>query len=153
MLPVAVQALYVEEVFNKKSTQHTEQLVENIRSSLVDILNNAAWMDKNTKKAAVDKAKAIVAHIAYPKDLTNKRNLKDYYEALTLDENEFFMNVLRVQKFEKDYAIRQLHRPMNKTDWLAREIPITKATAFYIPSENSIGEHIYYSISSCENFC
>lgn len=95
-------------------------------------------MDANTKKAAVDKAKAIVAHIAFPNELTNKTMLEEHYKSLDLNEREYFMNILRLRKFAIDNAFRRLHEPVNKTDWLTHAMP-AMINAFYKPFENSIG--------------
>lgn len=98
-------------------------------------------MDANTKKSAVDKAKAIMAHIAFPPELTNVTKLEEYYKKLAFNENEYFLNVLRSRKFNIDNGMSQLNDPVNKTHWLKHAMP-TMINAFYAPFENSISEYI-----------
>ena len=94
-------------------------------------------MDESTKKAAVDKAKALIAHIAFPNELTNKTELENYYKSLTMNESEYFMNALRLNKFKTEYALRELYSAVNKSDWLAHATP-AMTNAFYSALENSI---------------
>lgn len=142
-LSPAVGALYVRKYFNENSKQHAEEIVENIRSSFIDMLHKVTWMDEQTKSAAVNKAKALVAHIAYPKELTNKTKLEEYYKTLEMNEDEYLMNALRLNKFKTEYALRELYSPVNKTDWLAHATP-AMTNAFYAALENSIRKFLWF---------
>lgn len=122
---------------NKGSIEYAYQLVESIRNSFIDMLNNATWMDEETKKAALGKAKSTIAHIGFFKELSNETKLEEHYKSLALNENEFFMNVLRVNKFNIDYAFRQLYKPAENDDWLNYPIPATIG-AFHVPQKNAI---------------
>lgn len=136
-LSPAVGALYVRKFFNKNSKRHAQQIVGNIKSAFIDMLHKVTWMDESTKNSAVDKAKALIAHIAFPKELTNKTKLENYYKSLTMNESEYFMNALRLNKFKTEYALRELYDPVNKSDWLAHATP-AMTNAFYSALENSI---------------
>lgn len=136
-LSPAVGALYVRKYFNEKSKKNAQEIVGNIKSSFIDMLQQVSWMDESTKRAAVDKAKALIAHIAFPNELTNKTELENFYKLLTMNENEYFMNALRLNKFRTEYALRQLYEPVNKSDWLAHATP-AMTNAFYSALENSI---------------
>lgn len=119
------------------SRERTHHLVERVRASFIDMLNNATWMDEDTKKAAVDKAKSTVAHIGYLKELSNRTKLEEHYQSLALNESGFLMNVLRVNKFELDYVFRQLPEPMENDNWLNYPIPTTVGL-FHIKQKNEI---------------
>lgn len=54
-----------------------------------------------------------------------------------MNESEYFMNALRLNKFKTDYALRELCEPVNKSDWLAHATP-AMTNAFYSALENSI---------------
>lgn len=100
-------------------------------------------MDEKTKNAAIAKANALVAHIAYPKELTNNTKLEKYYATLQMKEDEYFMNALHLNKFRTEYALGELYEPVNKTDWLAHATP-AMTNAFYSALENSIREYQQY---------
>lgn len=101
------------------------------------MLHKVTWMDEKTKSAAVAKANALVAHIAYPKELRNKTKLETYYKSLEMKEDEYLMNALRLNKFKTETALRELYEPVNKTDWIAHATP-AMTNAFYSALENSI---------------
>lgn len=127
--------------FDEKSKEYAQEIVENIKGAFIDMLHKVTWMDESTKKAAVDKANGLIAHIAFPNELTNKTKLENYYKSLTLNESEYFMNALRLNKFKTEYALRELYQPVNKTDWLAHATP-AMTNAFYSALENSIREYL-----------
>lgn len=135
----AVGALYLRKLNNDtdESKKHVEQMVENIRNSFVEILNNATWLDESTKKLAVDKAKSTIAHVGFMKELSNATKIEHYYKSLTLNESEFLLNALRLNKFDLDHNFRHLYEPTDKNDWLKYPIP-AKVGAFHIHRKNAI---------------
>lgn len=107
-----------EPLLRQRLLNNVNSLVESVRSSFIDMLNSATWMDDNTKNAAVDKAKSTIAHIGFLEELTNGTKLEEYYKSLTLNQNEFLFNALRLKKLNLDYSFRQLHEPVDKDNWL-----------------------------------
>lgn len=136
-LSPAVGALYVRKFFHNKTKQHAIEIVENIRSSFVDMLHKVTWMDEKTKQAAIEKAKALVSHIGYPKELTNNTKLEEYYKTLEMNEDEYLLNALRLNKFRTETMLHELYEPVDKTDWIAHATP-AMTNAFYSALENSI---------------
>lgn len=112
----------------------------------MDILHKVTWMDEDTKNAAVAKAHALVAHVAYPDELTNNTKLEEFYKSLEMDENEYMLNALSLNHFKTEYAIRELYEPVNKTDWLTHATP-AMTNAFYSALENSIRMSILEKIN------
>lgn len=104
------------------------------------MLHKVTWMDEKTKNAAINKAKSLTAHIAFPDELTNKTKLEEFYKSLEMNEDEYLMNALRLNRFKTENALRNLYKPVNKTDWLAHATP-AMTNAFYSALENSIREY------------
>lgn len=123
--------------FNDNAKEHAVEIVENIQAEFVNMLQKVTWMDEKTKSAATEKARKLVAHIAYPEELTNNTKLEEYYSSLEIKEDEYLMNALRLNKFKSEYALRELYNPVNKNDWLAHATP-AMTNAFYSALENSI---------------
>lgn len=123
--------------FNDNVKEHAVEIVENIQAEFVNMLQKVTWMDETTKSAAIEKARKLVAHIAYPEELTNNTKLEEYYSSLEMKEDEYFMNGLRLNKFKSEYALRELYNPVNKNDWLTHATP-AMTNAFYSALENSI---------------
>lgn len=121
--------------FSNKSKHQATEIVENIRGSFIEILHNVTWMDEKTNSAAIEKAKAIVAHVAFPEELMNDTILESFYESLEIKDDEYLMNELRLNKFMTDYAFQKLHEPVDRMEWF----PLTTMiNAFYLPQKNVI---------------
>lgn len=137
----AIGALYLRNsnfFTSEESAEYTNELFENIRSSFIDMLNNGTWMDENTKNAAVDKARSTVAHIGFSKELSNITKLEHHYKSLTLNESEFFLNALRLNKFQMDYDFHRLHEPVHNDKWQIYTALGTGITALYVMQQNEI---------------
>lgn len=116
-LPISVGALYVRKYFNEESKKAAVDLVNNIRDEFINILNDVPWMDNITKDAAIEKARAMTSHIAYPDELTDNNKLEEYYNGLELEPDTLLKNVLRVRIFKDNHLIQKLRKPVNKVDW------------------------------------
>lgn len=90
-----------------------------------------------TKAAAIEKAKAVDYHIAYPDELTDNNKLEEYYSGLELDSNSYLQSVLRICKFNTNNMLSRLRIPVNKTGWQSHSDSAV-VNAFYSPWENSI---------------
>lgn len=101
------------------------------------MLHKVEWMDEKTKNAAIEKAKALISHIAYPQELTNNTYLEEFYGSLEMKDDEYFLNALRLNKFKTERALRELYEPVDKMSWLTHATP-AMTNAFYSALENSI---------------
>lgn len=135
-------ALYVREYFNENLRQEALNMVTNIRIEFEDLLNQLTWMNDETKMAALDKARQLVAHIGYPNELTDNAKLEEYHASLEIERDNLLLNSMRLRKFETDFKFDRLREPVNKTDWLTHSSPAV-VNAFYSPLENSIRKAIY----------
>ncbi|XP_031626097.1 neprilysin-2-like [Contarinia nasturtii] len=136
-LPISVGALYVRRYFDEESKKAAVELVNSIREEFIKILRDVSWMDDETRAAAIEKAKSMTSHIAYPDELTNNNKLEEYYDGLELESNTLLQNVLRIRIFKDNHLIKGLRTPVNKTDWQTHTMPAT-VNAAYNPLENSI---------------
>lgn len=59
-------ALYVRKYFDEESKKAAVDLVNNVREEFINILHDVDWMDDETRNEAIEKAKGIICHIAYP---------------------------------------------------------------------------------------
>uniref|UniRef100_A0A3B3U5L9 Neprilysin n=1 Tax=Poecilia latipinna TaxID=48699 RepID=A0A3B3U5L9_9TELE len=76
-LDKAVGRLYVQEAFSEKSK---ELMIKDIREVFISNLNDLAWMDEETKKAAEEKARAIRERIGYSEDIMDDKYLNNEYK-------------------------------------------------------------------------
>nr|CAH7760509.1 unnamed protein product [Callosobruchus chinensis] len=112
-------------------------MVADIRAEFYDILKRVDWMDDVTRKHALDKAKAMTTHIAYPDELLDDRKLEQFYENLELDPEHYLHSILNLTLFGTRFSFKRLREPVNKTDWITHGRPAV-VNAFYSSIENSI---------------
>lgn len=139
-LPIAVGALFVRRDFNEKTKQEASEMVEEIRSEFIDVLSKVSWIDEQTRKKAIKKAKLMSKHIGYPDELKDNNKLEKYYKNLELEPDNFFWNTLRVGVFDMDGSFNMLRKPVNKTDWTGHSSS-TDVDAYNSFNENSISTY------------
>lgn len=130
-------ALYVRKYFNEHSRQAANELVSDIRSAFIDVLNEVTWMDEKTRNDAIKKAKTLTAHIGYPDELAEDDKLEEYYRELEIEPDNLLLNTLRLEAFDLDNLFNKLRKPVNKTDWQTHSTTSTVG-AYYSSAENSI---------------
>lgn len=129
--------MYVRRYFNEDARFRVIEMVDDIKSTFISMIHDVPWMDEATKRKAIEKAQALTAHIGYPDELVNDTKIEEYYNGLDIRSDEYLMNALRMNRFKVDYALRQLRKPNNKTDWVKHASPAVN-NAFYSSFENSI---------------
>lgn len=136
-MPISVGALYVREYFSEESRQVAIELVNDIRSAFIDVLNEVTWMDEKTRNESIKKAKTLTTHIGYPDELAENDKLEEYYRDLEIEPDNLLLNTLRIEAFDLDNLFSKLRKPVNKTDWETHSTPSTVG-AYYNSLENSI---------------
>ncbi|XP_077302517.1 M13 family metallopeptidase neprilysin 2 isoform X2 [Arctopsyche grandis] len=136
-LALAVGALYVKKYFDENAKKNALEMVNDIRSEFLNILEDVDWMDDKTKKSAVDKAGSMATHIAYPQELLENEKLTEFYSELEISPDTYLESVLNLTLFGTGYSFKQLRKPVNKTDWIRHGRPAI-VNAFYSSIENSI---------------
>jgi membrane metallo-endopeptidase-like protein 1 len=56
------------------------EMIENIRSEFVNILNETDWLDQESRRLALDKANNLDIKVGYPEFLFNDTHLNEIYE-------------------------------------------------------------------------
>ncbi|KAF2888363.1 hypothetical protein ILUMI_17810, partial [Ignelater luminosus] len=76
---IAAGSLYVRKYFNEKAKKTAKTLVTDLQGTFIDLLKQIDWMDEVTRKHALEKAHAMVSHIAYPRELLDNKKLEEHY--------------------------------------------------------------------------
>ncbi|XP_049801090.1 neprilysin-2-like isoform X2 [Schistocerca nitens] len=135
-LGLSVGSIYVRRYFNRAAKEAALEMVDDIRREFLRTLRQLDWMDEGTRKKALEKAKSMVAQIAYPDELLDDRMLDHFYEKLEINPTLYLESMLNVTKFLTNYSFSQLRQPINKTEWIIHKT--TDVNAAYDPVENSI---------------
>ncbi|XP_026683285.1 neprilysin-2-like [Diaphorina citri] len=136
-ISLAMGALYVRKFFKEDAKANAIEMVELIREEMNKILNTVEWMDNKTRRKALEKAKAMTAHIAYPDELLDDNKISEFYDKLEIDPNNYYKSILNLTKFGTGYSFSLLRKPVNKTEWISHGHPAL-VNAFYSSIENSI---------------
>ncbi|XP_012276317.1 endothelin-converting enzyme homolog isoform X2 [Orussus abietinus] len=131
----AIGAMFVREVFHGKSKPMAEDMVNEVRQAFIKNLKNLDWMDAETRKSADDKANAITDMIGFPDFILNPYELDERYHELSIKQNEYFMNNIRVNKYNLKKNLEKLDQEVNKTTWIMTPPTVN---AYYTPTKNQI---------------
>ncbi|KAG8184801.1 hypothetical protein JTE90_001499 [Oedothorax gibbosus] len=132
---MAVGALFIRDNFDPKSKETAQEMILNIREAFNELLEENAWMDKETRQVARAKANAMNERIGYPDLLTNPVELSKEYEGLVIHDDLFLVNILNVFEFEAAKNLKKLRQPVNKDRWTTEPAVVN---AFYNPNKNDI---------------
>lgn len=125
----AVGQMYVKKYFPKENKERMLNLVHNLQASFKDRIENLTWMSDETKAKAIDKLMSMTVKIGYPDKWRD-------YSALDIDPKlSYYENVQRAAKFEQEYSLSYLDKPVDKAKWYM--FPQT-VNAYYNPSSNEI---------------
>uniref|UniRef100_A0A672YXG9 Neprilysin n=1 Tax=Sphaeramia orbicularis TaxID=375764 RepID=A0A672YXG9_9TELE len=131
----AVGRLYVQEAFSEKSKELMEEMIKDIREVFISNLDDLAWMDAETKKAAEEKARAIRERIGYSDNIMDDEYLNNEYKDLSYSAEEYFENILQNLEYVQKKRLRKLRVKVNKEEWVTGAAVVN---AFYSSSKNQI---------------
>lgn len=125
----AVGQMYVRKYFPEENKARMLALVKNLQKSLGERIQALDWMSDATKAKAQEKLDALTIKIGYPDKWRD-------YTALDIDNTlSLYENVLRAAKFEQDYSLSYLDKPVDKDKWYMTPQTVN---AYYNPSTNEV---------------
>jgi putative endopeptidase len=102
--------------------------VENLKVSLGERIGQLAWMSDATKAKAQEKLDAVTVKIGYPDKWRD-------YSSLEVSTESYVANVLKARKFDFNYMIGKVNKPVDRTEWM---MPPQMVNAYYNPTMNEI---------------
>ncbi len=125
----AVGQMYVQKYFPEENKERMLALVKNLQHALGERIEALEWMSDETKEKALEKLNAFTIKIGYPDTWRD-------YTALNIDPNlTYYANLQRASKFEQDYSLSFLGKPVDKAKWYMTPQTVN---AYYNPSSNEI---------------
>ena len=125
----AVGQMYVEKYFPVENKERMLALVKNLQIALGERIDAQEWMSEETRAKAHEKLDAFTVKIGYPDKWRD-------YTTLEIDPAvPYFENLLRASKFEQDYSLSFLNKPVDKQQWYMTPQTVN---AYYNPSSNEI---------------
>lgn len=124
----ALGKLFVDKHFQPEAKRRMTQLVRNLRDSLRDELNEATWLEPETRKNAIRKLDAFQAHIGYPDKWRD-------YATVHINRNDYAASIDSAMSFNRRYALAQIG---HKVDRGEMRMTTPTVNASYSPSTNVI---------------
>ena len=124
----ALGQLYVAKYFPPEAKERMVTLVGNLKEAFAVRIDQANWMDPETKEKAKDKLAAILVKVGYPDKWRD-------YSKLEIADDSYFANVLRSNRFDVDYTMGKIDKPTDRNEW---GMPPQMVNAYYNPTTNEI---------------
>lgn len=125
----AVGQMYVAKYFPEENKARMLALVRNLQKALGIRIENLTWMSEATKAKALEKLNTMTIKIGYPDTWRD-------YSALDINpEDTYYANMERAAKFEQEYSLSYLGKPVDKAKWYMTPQTVN---AYYNPSSNEI---------------
>jgi putative endopeptidase len=125
---MALGQLYVADNFSPTSKQRAEELVANLSAAFRTRIEQLAWMSDATRQKALQKWATFVPKIGYPDKWRD-------WSGLALTPGDYYANVQAANKFNYDYAIAKIGKPVDRSEW--GMTPQT-VNAYYSAQKNEI---------------
>ncbi len=107
---MALGELYVAKYFSPESKQRAQALVDNLRIAYKARIENLEWMSAATKQKALEKWASFTPKIGYPDKWRD-------WSGLQLKAGDYFGNVEAAGKFNYDYMVGKIGKPVDRTEW------------------------------------
>jgi len=101
---------YVDTYFPASSKATMNDLVANLKTAMGARIQKSDWMSADTKKAAIEKLAKMDVMVGYPDKWRD-------YSKLKIDAADLYGNVERSNRFEWDYQLSDLDKPVDHKKW------------------------------------
>ncbi|MCD8293463.1 MAG: M13 family metallopeptidase [Prevotellaceae bacterium] len=125
----AIGQMYVEKYFPAASKERMVALVENLRQTLGERIQNLTWMSDTTKVKALEKLSTFRVKIGYPDQW------KDYSALEINKEDSFWENMKRASLWEHARMVDKVGKPVDPEEWFMTPQTVN---AYYNPTTNEI---------------
>ncbi|PAV57668.1 hypothetical protein WR25_23300 [Diploscapter pachys] len=136
IFPDLLSVVYVDKYFNKSSIDDIAKLVNVIRNTMIEMLDEEGWMNFFTREKAKLKAENIAEIIAYDPQMYNETKRKEKYQNLTFtDSTSYYVINNIVEIWTLNMEIEDVSTPFGRG---TVEFNAVEVNAFYQPQTNMI---------------
>jgi len=129
-------ALYVRKYFDKSDKATALEMIEDLHTVFHQMVNTSQWMQTETKKLALVKAKEMLSLIGYPDWIANDTALDEYYEQLELTDQDSYPKIIeKLTQWGQQRAFRKLIEPVDRSEF---GVSSAVVNAFYSSLKNAI---------------
>ncbi|UMM37502.1 hypothetical protein L5515_009249 [Caenorhabditis briggsae] len=134
-LPLASLRVFTRNHFNKSNLDMASQLVEDIKESLKQTIQESTWLQEETKKSALLKLKHMKKTIGYPKELEVPGALDVFFESVDMSNKDtYFAAILEINRFQTEQTFNNLASLLP----MVPDVKLLDSNAFYHMDENHL---------------
>jgi putative endopeptidase len=119
---------YVARHFPPAAKAAMDELINYLTEAYRISITNLDWMSPETKAKALEKLGKFTPKVGYPDKWRD-------YSALEITSDDLMGNMLRVAKFDRDFELAKIGKPVDRTEW--HMTPQT-VNAYYSPRGNEV---------------
>ncbi|KAK0157464.1 hypothetical protein PV328_011207 [Microctonus aethiopoides] len=105
-LPEIVTALYVRNFIKDDEKLEAMNITSNIKKELIKTINEAKWLDVETRKNASHKILSTNTKIGYPDLYRNDNEITEIFRDLQIGESTYLHNVWKIHRFNTAFTLR-----------------------------------------------
>ncbi|XP_055903203.1 neprilysin-4-like [Eupeodes corollae] len=132
---MATSGMFIRKYFDESSKNETVQLINSLKETFDENLQELDWIDAATKAYASKKANAMRVAAGYPDYIRSEKILNKLYEGVEILEGKHFENCLAITKHTRRKSRDRLFKPFDKDHWF---LPPTMVNALYDTGANRI---------------
>ncbi|RNA00791.1 endothelin-converting enzyme 1 isoform X2, partial [Brachionus plicatilis] len=117
------------------SKTEAQKMIRSIKNSFVENFPQIPWMDDETRRLAEDKVNHVDDLIGYPDFVEKDDLLNRRYKQLSIDEEDYFGNEIRLVQFALKNEVTAYRTKVNRAEW---EMTSSAVNAYYSPTRNQI---------------
>lgn len=124
--------VYVDKYFPAEAKTKMVELIDYLKKSFVEHINNLVWMSADTKVKALEKLNRFTVKVGYPD------KWKDYSKMIIKSKAEggtLYSNLKSVTQWAYQEQLAKVGKPVDRTEW---GMPPQMVNAYYNPLNNEI---------------
>ncbi|MBB4804926.1 putative endopeptidase [Chryseobacterium defluvii] len=124
--------LYVEKYFPAEAKAQMVELIDYLKKSFAQHINDLTWMSSTTKEKALTKLNKFKVKVAYPD------KWKDYSQLNILSESQggsLYKNLQNISEWKYKENLDKVGKPVDKSKWTMSPQTVN---AYYSPQNNEI---------------
>lgn len=125
--------MYTDKYFPESSKKDVENMTKKIIKTYRSRIENLDWMNKKTKKEAIEKLDSMKVKIGYPDEY--KDFMKEYDVKSAKEGETYFDLITKARLLNRKFCLEAVEKPVDKTEWIMTP---TTVNACYNPSANDI---------------
>ncbi|KAF1754459.1 hypothetical protein GCK72_021022 [Caenorhabditis remanei] len=134
-LPLASLRVFARNHFDKENLRLASDMVEDIRQSFVEIIQQSTWLSQSTKIAAIRKIEHMQKLVGYPNDLEVPGALDSYFDTLNLSEGMSYLAAeVELDRFHTE-QVMNFHASLLS---IKPDEMYVETNAYYMPELNKL---------------